>query len=99
LARNDRPKAVERVQEYLATYPEDAAGHLILGETQFSGREYDDAQAQFERAIELNPSLTEPHLQLARVYQAKGLTQAAIAQYQAALSAHLLNPGLRIYTR
>jgi tetratricopeptide (TPR) repeat protein len=87
LARNDRPKAVARVQQYLATYPEDALGHLILGGTQFSGKEYDAAQSEFERAIELNPSLTQAHLQLARVYQAKGQTQAAITQYETALSA------------
>ncbi len=44
LVRNERPKAVARVQQYLATYPEDALGHLILGGTQFSGKDYDAAQ-------------------------------------------------------
>src|SRR4029077_17923007 len=62
-------------------------GHLILGGTQFSGKEYDAAESEFERAIELNPSLTQAHLQLSRVYQVKGQTQAAITQYETALSA------------
>jgi tetratricopeptide (TPR) repeat protein len=86
VARNERPKAVARVQQYLTSYPEDASARLILGVTQFSGKEYDAAQAEFERAIELNPSLVQAHLQLARVYQKKGQTNAAIAQYETALS-------------
>jgi len=80
LARNDRPKAVARVQQYLATYPEDALGHLILGGTHFSGKEYDAAQSEFERAIELNPSLTQAHLQLARVYHAKAIGSTAVCE-------------------
>jgi len=87
LVRNERPKAIARVQQYLVTYPDDALGHLILGGIHFSGKEYDTAQSEFERAIELNPSLTQAHLQLARVYQAKGLSQGAIAQYETVLSA------------
>src|SRR5207253_2704063 len=68
LARNERPKAVARVQQYLTSYPQDASAHLILGATQLSGKEYDAAQSEFERAIELNPNLTQAHLQLAQVY-------------------------------
>ncbi len=59
---------------------------MILGETQFDAKKYDAAQAEFERAIELNPSLVQAHLQLARAHQAKEETQAAISQYEAVLS-------------
>jgi len=59
---------------------------MILGGAQFSAKKYDTAQAEFERAIELNPSLAEGHFQLARVYQQKGQIKAAIAQCETALS-------------
>jgi Tfp pilus assembly protein PilF len=86
VTRNEQPKAITRVRQYLTTYPEDASAHLILGVTQLSGKQYDAAQAEFEQAIQLDPSQFQAHLQLARVYQEKGQTNAAIAQYETALS-------------
>src|SRR2546426_88467 len=83
---NQRPKALARVQQYVATYPEDANGHLILGSLQVDGKLYPEAEAELERAIQLDPNLIEAYLQLGRIHQELGETDVAITRYEKALA-------------
>src|SRR2546422_10998382 len=86
ILRNQRPKALARAQQYVAAYPEDANGHLILGTLQLGGKQYPEAKAELEHALQLDPNLIEAYLQLGSIHQELGETDVAIARYQKVLA-------------
>jgi tetratricopeptide (TPR) repeat protein len=81
-----RGKGVDRVKEYLATNPNSAQAHLILGSLYMSGEEFDAAKTEFERAIQIDPNLVSAYLNLGRINQEAGQSDLAIRQYQSALA-------------
>src|SRR3989454_6554801 len=86
ILRNQRPKALARAQQYVAVYSEDANGHLILGTLQLGGKQYPEAKAELEHALQLDPNLIEAYLQLGSIHQELGETDVAIARYQKVLA-------------
>jgi tetratricopeptide (TPR) repeat protein len=89
--RNERGRAIARVQQTLATYPNDVSAHLILGSILSGGNAYKEARLELERAIELDPNLTAAYLRLAKIDQDQGNIDSALAGYEKALA---LQPNL-----
>ena len=56
--------------------------HQARGSVLFSGKDYEQSEASFKKALELNPDLAAPYLLLARIYLKKNETGKAIAQYR-----------------
>jgi len=64
MARNQSVQAIARVQQYVIANPADSVGHAILGALLFESNNYIAAQAEFERAIQLDPKQTQAYLRL-----------------------------------
>jgi Tfp pilus assembly protein PilF len=56
--------------------------HLDLGFIYMRKERYKDAQAAFHRAVTLDPSQTDAHYQLGRLYQKLGNTGAADQEFE-----------------
>ena len=67
-ARNESAQALARVQQYVAANPNDANGHIILGAVNFQSKNYRFSQAEFERAIQLDPNNVQAYLRLGQVF-------------------------------
>jgi tetratricopeptide (TPR) repeat protein len=84
LDRKDFAAAARNYQSYLDKKPDDAAVHFQLGYAFVALQKLDDAKAQYQKAIDLNPKMGEAYLNL-------GLTlldsdpSAAIAPLQKAV--------------
>ena len=84
-ARNQSAEAFLRVQQYVNANPNDVNGHLILCRLNFESKNYSSAQAECERAIQLDPTFVQAYLGLGKVLEAEGQTDLAIARFQKAL--------------
>ena len=84
-ARNESAQALARVQQYTAANPSDANGHVILGSLNFQSKNYSISQAEFERAIQIDPNNIQAYLRLGKVFEEQGQSELAIARYQKAL--------------
>jgi tetratricopeptide (TPR) repeat protein len=84
--RNERAKAITRVQQFLADYPDDPGATLLLGSLYAGAKQYGDAKIQAERAVQLDPKLVAAYLDLGKLEQALGNRDAAIRNYEKALS-------------
>jgi Tfp pilus assembly protein PilF len=62
-------------------HPNDAALRHRYGSALLNARLLDDAEAQFRRAIELNPDYANPYLPLAYALEKRGLRQEAADHY------------------
>jgi len=85
VARQQSPKALARLQQFVDANPNNVQGHLMLGALQFQAKNKGAAQAEFERANQIDPKDVQPYLRLGQLYQVQKQTDAAIAQYQKAL--------------
>lgn len=65
--------------------------HNNMGDVHARHKEYDQAVAEFQKAIEINPHYADAMHNLGNTYQAMGRLDDAIASYQQALQ---YNPGL-----
>ncbi len=89
----DYVKAVNLYKEVLANKPNDAAIIFHIGECYFNMHEPDKAQEQFESAKTINASAhPDINYMLGRVYQMKGKTDEAMAEYVAAKAMNVNNP-------
>src|SRR5271155_4928308 len=64
LDRKDYATAATAYQSYLDKKPDDAAVHFQLGYAFTALQKLDDAKIQYQKAIELNPKMSEAHLNL-----------------------------------
>ena len=79
-------EATARVGQFVAKYPDDAQGHLLLGTLQLAQKNYPAAKSEFQRSIQLDPKLLMAHLHLASTQQAQGDIAGAIQAYEQALA-------------
>jgi tetratricopeptide (TPR) repeat protein len=86
VSRNQPAKALARVQDYIARYPDDARGHYLLGELELHAKRYDEAESALTRATELDPGMAAAYVQLGSLQRQRGNLDAALARYQKALS-------------
>ena len=91
LQEKDWNRAITIFQELIALAPEDAIFRLMLGQAmQHQPRLRDKAEEQFLLAIELSPKDPTIPLELARYYQSRGKSAAAVAAVDMVLE---LDPG------
>jgi tetratricopeptide (TPR) repeat protein len=89
-------KAIEqRFVDYVKAHPRDALAHYFYGKIlldqnqQKAGSYLDQAQRELSRAVELNPKLSQAHLELAKLFQMRGDTIAVRTQLETVIK---LNP-------
>jgi tetratricopeptide (TPR) repeat protein len=86
VATRRRMQALERVRTFIAYYPSDARGHVILGSLLAQSKDFKTAQDELVRAIQLDPKQVQAYLALGKLYQDRGETDAAIQRYEQALA-------------
>jgi tetratricopeptide (TPR) repeat protein len=79
----DYLRKVADLQERLGRLTDASQTYLAAGEIHFRRRELDDALANWERAIRLNPNLLAAHQRLAVVFQRLNDTKRAVREYLA----------------
>lgn len=84
-ARSQSVRALALVQQYVSSNPNNASGHVVLGTLDFESKSYSAAQAEFDRAIQIDPKDAEAYVRLGKLYEAEGRTELAIAPYRKAL--------------
>jgi tetratricopeptide (TPR) repeat protein len=62
-------KALEYLQELVATYPNDERAHFLLGGALIGQQEYDKAIEQYRRTIEINPDFSPAYNSLGYAYR------------------------------
>jgi tetratricopeptide (TPR) repeat protein len=85
LLLNEPEKAVAQLQQHIASYPDDAQAHLLLGTVYRKQKDFKHAEASLARAVELAPQQQRARLMLGDVMYGQGLIDAAIAQIEEAL--------------
>jgi tetratricopeptide (TPR) repeat protein len=82
--KNNYAAAVTPLQSYLAQRPDDAAAHFQLGYAYTGLERADEAKAEYQKAIELNPKLTVAHINLGLLLLDRDPAAAAQSFRQAA---------------
>lgn len=85
LERND--EALARFRESILLNPSLALPHIHSGRVQLRQRDYEGAQASFERAVKLSPTSSEPLLRLAEIAEALGDQETSLRRYREAFAA------------
>jgi tetratricopeptide (TPR) repeat protein len=83
--QNQSAKAEGMLHQYINANPDDAQGHILLGNLDFETKRYGPAQTETERAVQINPKSVIAYLQLGRVEAAEGQPDPALAAYEKAL--------------
>ncbi len=77
-------KAISVLQEEIKTSPSTAHTYYALGMVQADLGDYHAAIDAFQKALEINPSFHISAVQLAQIFQSKGMYDLAIAHYKIA---------------
>ena len=85
ISRNQLAEALVLAQQYVAKNPDNADGHVVAGALYQKSKNYASAQAEFERAIQLNPAHNQAYTRLAAVLMEQGQIDPAIAYYKKSL--------------
>lgn len=64
---------------------DNAQAHIFLGSVAGHGKQFDEAEHHFKEAIRIDPTLTQPYYNLAKIYEQKGDKQEALKFYREAL--------------
>jgi len=84
VSRGQTKKAIARVQQFVNDNPGSARGHMVLGILQFDSQNSSAAQAEFERAIQIDPAFVQGYLQAGGNNLEKNSTEPAIEHDQKA---------------
>lgn len=76
-------RKVADIQERMGQLTDAGRTYLAIGELLLRKQQFDDAIANWERAIRLEPNLTGAHKRLAMVYQRQHKTRDAVREYLA----------------
>jgi tetratricopeptide (TPR) repeat protein len=87
LADKQSAAAVGRIQTQIASAPRSAPHQNLLGEAYRTRGEAKLAESAFLKAIELDPSWTEPYIRLGTLYAASGQYDRALAKVKDAVKA------------
>jgi protein O-GlcNAc transferase len=82
--KNDFADALDPLQKYIAQRPDDPYTHFQLGYAYAALKRREEAQAEFSRAIELDPQMAPAHLNLGLVLMDSDPGKAAVSFHRAA---------------
>jgi tetratricopeptide (TPR) repeat protein len=86
MAQNQPAKALSFLENKLRQHEKNtqlaAVLHGMRGNVLLSGKDYEQSEAAFKKAIDLHPDLVAPYLNLATLYLANKKTTEAIALYE-----------------
>jgi hypothetical protein len=77
-----------------AVAQDQAAAYYQAANVAYTGRDYDDAMANYQEAIQMDATLWQAYQGLGNCFYAKGQKQAALVDYQKALDLNPNNPQL-----
>ena len=83
LARAAAALSSESNEKLLAQFSQTARGHQMLGQSYYSAKMFPEAEAEYEKAITLRPSLPGLHLELGEIYAARSQWAQAEEQLRA----------------
>ena len=83
--------AVTICQDRIGQNPKDAFAHNLLGMIYAGQKLYSEAEKSFEKAIEIQPLWPAPYNNIAKLYLARGKTQAAIDKFHASIQSNPRN--------
>ncbi len=86
-ARRASSRTEQLARRAVALAPHDASAHRVLGSTLIELRRYDEAAAELEQAVALNPADPAVASELARIDIAKGRSASAAIGFAAAVRA------------
>jgi Tfp pilus assembly protein PilF len=86
LRRSDPATAAARLRDYLANHPDDDKAWTVLGHACKDLDEVDDAEAAYQRALEINPRRFEALTGQGILCRKKGRYGQALAWYEKALA-------------
>src|SRR5262245_53993761 len=78
---------LQSLTEVISRDPNNAESYNVRGSALGRAGRYDEAMADFNRAIELNPNFSRAYFNRALIYRRNGDTQRALADYNAAIRA------------
>jgi len=78
LDHNDLNAAIAHLQKYVAARPDDAVGHALLGSAFQQAERFDEAAAEFERSLAIQPDYSYAQVSLARIYAYQKKTDKAL---------------------
>lgn len=85
-------EAVTLFTSYTTQKPENPWGHYMLGLSAWKNKDYDQAEGELLKTLELDPSHVKSRFNLARVYLEKGEKDKAAEQVEQALQLDSTNP-------
>jgi len=88
------PKGLQVAKQYLDSNPNRAGAQFIYASALANSKRYDEAIAEYKKAIQTEPKALLPYMQLANVYQLTGKPDEMIATYQDALKQSPDNPAV-----
>ena len=85
--------ALNRIDEHIAQYPEASALRVLRGKLNLYQNDVDEAEKDFEKAIELKADNREPYFQLARIYHKQDRHNQALKRLASILEQNPLDIG------
>jgi membrane associated rhomboid family serine protease/Flp pilus assembly protein TadD len=86
LDNNDSQSAIKHFQRYVAARPGDAIGHALLGSALQSAGRFDEAVAEFERGLAIEPNFPYIEVNLAKIYAVEKKTDQALELFRKGIS-------------
>lgn len=80
--RKDKAQQLAAVKMLADLYPEDTLGHLMLASIYALRRQFDEAIAQYHRALELDPEMHDLLQHIALLHEGKGEIEEALKYYR-----------------
>jgi len=96
IAEGKLDAAAARAAAAVSAQPDAALPHLMLGEVRMAQKRFDDAEASFKRAIELEPKLPAARLDLARLYSVKGDSRQSVQTLEDGVKALPTEPSIAL---
>jgi tetratricopeptide (TPR) repeat protein len=79
------PDHVLKLQELVASYPEDPVFRFLLADLYKNGRYFEEAFAEYKKALDLEPSLEQAYVNVGNIFYATGQHAEAVVNYRKAL--------------
>ena len=83
---NQPAKGLALANQYATSNPNRASAHFINASALATARKYDQAMAEFQKVLQIDPKSMMAYYRIAQLHQVMGQTDAALDSYQKALA-------------